>query len=163
MEFTKQSVVKFGGIALSFMIALSLLAGFGAAISIATEEVEIEEPDDQEIVVDAELLEDPETSNPMVTVTDENAEVVAETNLTSDIDEWDAETEEWVTEKISVETEGNYTVEVTADSEDAIGQTVIVVEDQDIIGAVSGGQHNDLILGFIAVVAIGALLVRERT
>ena len=140
-------------LALLTITAATLAVAAPAAATIVTSDtVEITDNETQDILVDVELTEDPTANNATVWVYDDTGTEVMNQTLNDSVDTW-------VTERFNVSTDGNYTVNVTADSATAIGNTEVGVETTSTALAGLGSQQQwyALLIGaLVAVISLAA-------
>ena len=156
MQLNTQTLARGIALAVLTLAVAGLLAG-ASAVTVSSDTVEITDNDSQEIVVDLEILDDPAAQNTTVELYNETGSLVAQPTPSNPTDG------NWTTETFQVATDGNYTVNVTADTDTAVGQVNVSVAqlDDDSGGwvpvSVPQGDRGMVLIGVVAVVAIAAV------
>ena len=140
---------------LTITAATLAVAAPAAATVVTSDTVEITDNETQDILVDVELDEDPAANNATVSIYDDTGTEVMNRSLNGTVDSW-------VTESFNITADGNYTVNVTADSATAIGNTEVVVETTNTaVAGLDSHQQWYAVGGAGLAVFLGLALWRE--
>ena len=161
MQLNTQTLARGIALAVLTLAVAGLLAG-ASAVTVSSDTVEITDNDSQEIVVDLEILDDPAAQNTTVELYNETGSLVAQPTPSNPTDG------NWTTETFQVTTDGNYTVNVTADTDTAVGQVNVSIEDisedSALLPSLSApqGEGSYLLIGVVAAVAVFAIVSGRR-
>ena len=150
--YDKLTSTKGIALALTALLALSITTP-AAAVVLDEQTVSVEDPDAEQIEATVELVDDPATSNTTLELVNDTS---GGTVQTVDLNGSAGDT---VTETMTVDSSGNYTVSITADSTD--NATVQSVEVTNSMTGLFGSTSKDqqcAMFGVIGALAVGGVL-----